>query len=293
MISLDITVSDIVTVMDNGYTVIRIYSDTTQDGTFTTLQGAVTLVENQSGYTFVDADGTSARWYKVAYYGAVPSESSKSEAQQGGTVDAYCTALEVRTELSTGAGDTPISQVYDNVIWNMCVEASRLIDDYKGVEAGAYLAGTDDSNVETRYFDGSGNTRQFIDYAVRVDTVEVDETDSESWVEWAETDFYTWPYNGLEPIWRLVITGKTGGTKSYFPCGRKNVRVTGIFGISETPPETIKRACKIQAARWFKRAQQSWQDGVSSDIGQLIYAKQLDPEVKLILDKAFPKGVRL
>lgn len=288
MIRLDITVDDITEVMAAGYTVIRVYTDTSQTGNFTTLNGTETLVAGQTGYSYVDTDGTTSTWYKVAYYGSSPDESSKSAAQQGGTIDAYATALDVRKELAAGSGNASIGQEHEDTIWDMLVEASRLIDNYKQVEPGAYDA--DDS--ETRYYFGSGTDRQVIDYAVSVTSVAVEETDG-TYTTWtANTDYYTWPYNASaigEPIRRLEVVDKTGTTKSVFTHGTKRVKVVGVFGISSSPPDPIARACKIQAARWFKRAQQSWQDAsMGAETLQTLYMKELDPEIKIILKSAFP-----
>jgi len=292
MIRLSITVDDITQIIAAGYTVIRVYTDTTSTGAFTTLDGTVALVAGQTGYAYADVDGTTATWYKVAYYGATPGESTKSAAQQGGTVDAYCTALDVRHELAAGSGSQAIGQEFEDVIWKMCVEASRLIDRFKRVEPGAYLA----ADSETRYFMGSGMAYQRIDHAVSVSKVEVEETDG-VWTTWAaETDYYTWPYNASmigESIRALEVSQKAGTTKSVFTAGRKRVKVTGVFGISTTPPEDIARACKIQASRFFKRAQQGQQDaGMSAaESGQMSYVKKLDPDVETLLKSAFPMAM--
>jgi hypothetical protein len=288
MIRLDAVVEDIAEVMAAGYTVIRIYTDTSEDGEFTTLDGTETLVAGQTGYSYIDTDGFSTTWYKTAYYGTVPGESNKSDAQQGGTVDAYASAFDVRAELAMGGGQTTIGQEHEDTLWNMLIEASRLIDQHKRVEPGAYDA--DDS--ETRYFAGSGADRQWIDYMVSVTSVAVEETDGvyTTWTE--DTDFYTWPYNASaisEPIRALEVVDKSGTTKSVFTLGAKRVKVVGVFGVSSAPPDPIKRACKIQAARWYKRAQQAWQDAsMGGELGQLLYTQELDPDIKTLLNTAFP-----
>ena len=55
--------------------------------------------------------------------------------------------------------------------------------------------------------------------------------------------------------------------------------------ISLWRPEALAtQACLIQAGRWFKRGQQAYADaGASVELGQLIFAKQLDPDVEAIL----------
>jgi len=289
MIRLDFTVPGIAAQLTAGYTIVRIYSATTQGGAFTTLEGTVTLYAGKEEYTYVDQDGTTALWYKTALYGTTPGEAAKSTAVQGSEVAAYCTAGDVRRELGMGSGNQQIGAEHEDVLWDMAIEATRLIDRFKRVEPGAYSA----SGSETRYFPGSGMNYQRIDHAVSVSKVEVEETDG-TYTEWtADTDYFTWPYNAAaigESIRALEVSEKSPTTKSVFTAGRKRVKVTGVWGIASTPPDDIARACKIQTARWFKRAQQAWQDaGMSAaESGQMSYVKKLDPDVETLLKGAFP-----
>lgn len=285
MIRLDITVDDIDQIIAAGYTHIRIYTDTSEDGAFTTLDGSVALVASRTGYAYVDTDGSTSTWYKTCYYTG-SSESEKSAAQQGGTLDAYATALDVRKELASGSGASAISQAYDDVLWDMLVEASRLIDAYKNVEAGGYMA----AGSEARYFDGNGKGWLWLDGspAVSISAVAVEEVDG-TYTTWAATDYLTWPYNET-PIRRLDVNAKTGGTKSSWTPGAKRVKITGVWGWSTTPPELIARAAKIQAARWYKQAMQGWSDvGGPPTMGILRYTRQLDEDVKTLLDLADPQ----
>jgi hypothetical protein len=289
MIRLAITVPSITEVLAAGYSVIRVYTDVAEDGTFTTLDGTITLVSNTSGYSYVDTDGTVDTWYKTAYYGSSPGESDKSDAQKGGTVDAYCTALSVRQELAAGSGENAIGPEHDNVLWNMCLEASRMIDRFKKVGDGAYMA----TASTVRYFSSEGGLRQRIDCAVSISEVAVEEIDG-AYTIWATTDYFTWPFHGDEPIMRLDVNTKGDGTKSVWTYGPQRVKVTGVWGISTVAPSIIERACKIQAARWYKRAQQGWADtGGLAEMGELRYTKDMDPEVKTMLQLAYPRRARL
>lgn len=292
MIRLDFTVAGIAAQLTAGYTIVRIYSATTSGGAFTTLEGTVILYAGKEEYTYVDQDGTTSLWYKTALYGATPGEAAKSAAVQGSEVAGYCTASDVRRELGMGSGNQQIGAEHEDVIWDMVIEATRLIDGLKRVEPGAYSA----SGSETRYFPGSGMNYQRIDHAASVSKVEVEETDG-TYTEWtADTDYFTWPYNAAamgESIRALEVSEKSPTTKSVFTAGRKRVKVTGVWGIATTPPDTIARACKIQVARFFKRAQQGQQDaGMSAaESGQMSYVKKLDPDVETLLKSAFPTAM--
>ena len=64
------------------------------------------------------------------------------------------------------------------------------------------------------------------------------------------------------------------------------LKVTGVFGWSATPPADIEQACKIQAVRWFMRAKQGYQDaGANVNLGEMYFMKELDPDVKTILQR--------
>ena len=286
MIRLEIVVTDIDEIILAGYTVIRVYTDSAEDGAFSTLDGTETLVADQSGYVYVDTDGGTDTWYKVAYYGASPGESSLSDAQQGGTYDGYCTALDVRRELAGGSGQAALGTEHDAALWEIIVEVSRLIDAYKQVPEGAYLA----SSSEVRYLDGDGSRWLWLDWpAVSVSLVEVEETDG-TWSEYSSDDWWSWPYSGEGPIRRLDISDRTSGSESAWRQGPRRVRVTGVWGVSATVPELVRRACKTQAARWWKRAMQGWSDeGGAAEFGVATYGPELDKDVRRTLALARPR----
>src|SRR3972149_2829745 len=73
--------------------------------------------------------------------------------------------------------------------------------------------------------------------------------------------------------------------------GTPTVRVTAKWGYAVSVPAQVKEACIIQTARWYKRGQSAWADTVANpDVGQLMYRKELDPDVKFILsDGGFVK----
>jgi len=290
MIRLEVTVGDIDNIMSQGYTLMRVYTDTSESGTFTTLDGTITLVAETSGYAYIDTDGSSSTWYKVSYYGAVPGESSKSDAQQGGTVDAYADAYEVRQELATGSGKAVISEKWDNTLWNMCVDASRLVDEYKGVEYGAYLA----SGSEARLVDGNGRCKLWLPWsAVSVSLVEVEETDG-TYTTWTQdTDYFLYPYNS-GPYWRLDVNPKSTSTKSVWTYGPRRVRVTGVWGISTSTPSIVVRAVKMQVGIWYNMVKTGWSNESASDtFGRKRYPTKLDPAVMDLVMRAPPNRARL
>lgn len=58
------------------------------------------------------------------------------------------------------------------------------------------------------------------------------------------------------------------------------------------PFEVVEQATLTQAARYYKRAQQAYADaGANVELGRLVYAKRLDPDVEVILLEAGLKRV--
>jgi hypothetical protein len=282
VIVLQITVQNIDEVIAAGYTVIRVYTDVSATGTFVTLDGTEALVADTTGYIYTDLDGTSATWYRTAYYGAVPGESSKSSAQQGGTYDAYCTGFDVRQELATGSGASDISAKWDYTLWQMAVECSRLIDHYCLLEEGAFLA----SGSETRYVDGNGRAELWLPWpATSITSVGVDEDLDATYTTWTlNTDYYPWPYqdSGMP---------STSGSKSVWQAGQRTLEIAGVFGYSTSVPDLVARATKIQVAEWYKLAMQGWSDtGGSPDFGELSYPRKLDKVAMTLIEpfKRYP-----
>lgn len=194
----------------------------------------------------------------------------------------YCTT----TDLQSDIPDSPLATSTDagliTALGNMITAASRLIDMEVGRWPNYFYPTSDDA---TRYFDGSGEREQEIDEAVSITSVSVAESGGVAASDYTaytlNTDYILWPYNSI-PTRKLILLDESN--KSGWVKYRKCVKVIGIFGYSLTPPEDIKRACMIQSWRWYMRAKQNWQDaGVNSQMAQVYYLQELDPDVKLIV----------
>lgn len=294
MIRLDLSVNDIDQVRSEGYSRIRVYSATASRATdYTTLEGSAAMSANIQGYTFVDTDGSSSNWYKAAYYGTSVGEGSQapSSGLQGTVVQPYyCTSVDVRRELTASrTDDAAASPANDQIIWDIIAAVSRFIDLDKRIEERGYIA---DASTSARYYDGSGTDRQTIDYCTSVDAVEVEETDG-TFTTWTEnTDYYVQPYNAAaigEPYRWLDVVHKSGTTKSMFTHGQRRVRVAAYWGLASSTPPLIKQAAIALSVRVYKAATQAYQDlGAAGEFGQLILAQAQHPQIKMLLDAAFP-----
>lgn len=304
MIRLFITVEDITSVMDAGYTVIRVYTDTSESGDFTTLDGTETLVAATESYEYIDTDGTTDTWYKTAYYGAVPGLGTKSTARKGGTAAAYATVKELRAfaGIDSTGDDVELAQLLDG--------AARSINRWCNRSDGFFAVQT----ATARYYPGSGRTYQLIDECVAITTVAVKDSATDTdYTDWdTPTTMYAgdgdWlPFAGdpQSPLFDRVpytaIMTDLNGDYSTFTSGLcttrrgfrptstvkravPTVKVTARWGYADAVLDDIRVANLIEATRWYKRLQSGASDTLaSSELGQLMYTKKLDPDAEAIL----------
>lgn len=300
MIRLFLTVDDVDAVIAAGYTHIRVYTDVTETGDFTTLDGSVALVAGSPSYEYTDLDGLDATWYKSAYWGALAGLGTKSAARKGDTQSAYATVEYFREEIdkTSNLSDLSIARLLDG--------ASRMIDAFLGVQDGAFIA---DLSASARIFAGSGKPWQTIDPCMAVTLVAVKESVTAStYTAWATgdwlpfsgdveyPDFNSTPYTGLmvdvTGDQAIFLSGETGITQAFSTLmtrstvlrGVPTVQVTARWGLADSVPDDIAFACIFQCARWYKRLQAGGSDTLASgEIGRLMYTKSLDPAVKQVL----------
>jgi len=195
----------------------------------------------------------------------------------------YATIAELKADVPDSPLFDPADESYDVVLGKMITAASRLIDKYVGGFENCFYPSTD---TETRYYDGNGEDQIWIDPLLSLTSLAVSESGGRAasdYTTWTlNTDFYTYPYH-TTPYEKLIVDNDAG-SKGTFGTTRKGVKIVGVWGYSSTPPADVKQACKIQAMRWFMRAKQGYQDaGVNASLGEMIYAQELDPDVKMLL----------
>jgi len=200
----------------------------------------------------------------------------------------YVTLAELKGEFP----DTDWGSTYDVALTTSIMRASRAIDIFTHRGDGEFYASADTA----RYFDGWGGLELWIGELAAVPTTvavaeggDVDGAGGTggTYTTWAATDYLVYPRNALakgRPILRLDID-INNGTKAYWYPYPKSVKVTGKFGYAAVPPEIVKKATAIQAMRYFKRAQQAYQDtGAIVELGQLTYTQKLDPDVAIMVE---------
>jgi len=202
----------------------------------------------------------------------------------------YCTLAEVKALIpESGLASTTD---YDVALSTLITAASRAIDQEVGRWDNYFYPSTDGV---TRYYDGNGESKLWIDEFVSITSVSVSEQGSVSSTDytlWAASDYITWPYNST-PIMRLDVD-RWNGSKLYFDAYPKAVQVIGIPGYSATPPEIVNLACTEQVQRWWVEAKQNWQQsGADAEFGQIVvnnfarqvYGRQLHTSVAVKLAK--------
>lgn len=203
---------------------------------------------------------------------------------------AYCTVSEIKAMLPA----QNIGSTYDALLADLAEAASRTVDNLLGREPGAFAV----SATTTRYFDGNGDSKiwidEFIEKPVSVAVAEDGRVDNAAgtggvYTVWADSDYICLPANApmLGLPYRILQIETMSGTKLIFPRYPKALKVTAKFGFSTTPPPEVKAAVQIQAIRLFKRAQQAFQDvGAVAELSQLRYVGEIDPDIRAMLLKS-------
>jgi hypothetical protein len=194
----------------------------------------------------------------------------------------YAQLAEVRAELTASRNEDLSADVLATLESNM-VAASRMIDRYKGVEPGAY--DTNGRAATQRHYSGNGHEWLQVDQFTSLTEVAVLRNGVFEPLD--ASDYNIWPYEALaksEP-YRAIEN-----TKGCWLRALRGIRVTAVWGVSVDAPHDIARACKIQTIRWYMRALNSWQDSGMNPMGGLSFVQTLDPDIKILLNGAYPHG---
>lgn len=195
----------------------------------------------------------------------------------------YCTLSDVKSQLVETLGSST-DETFDTLISSLVTSASRAIDGYLGVWDNYFHPSTD---AETRYYTGTAGYSMEIDDFVSISSLGVSQEGGLNYSDYqiySTSDYFVIPFN-TTPHNKIELD-VVNSSVNYFTGYQKSVRVTGIFGYSLTPPQDVKQACIIQALRYFMRAKSAYQDaGANPALGQMFYVRELDPDVKLLLNR--------
>jgi len=189
----------------------------------------------------------------------------------------YCTLDEVKSELNITSEET------DDMLQSMIGQAKELLDGLCNRQF--------DTVEESRYFDGSASPL-FIDDLASIagesDGIYLDEDGDGTFATTAmtqNTDYILYPLNKTPKT-----MAKIGPNSAYggFASGvKRGVKITATWGYGSTINETIRRASIIQVCRWFKRKDSAFADIIgTTEFGQLVMYKGLDPDIQVIIEKA-------
>lgn len=156
--------------------------------------------------------------------------------------------------------------------------AEQMVDAYCGrTFAPAGTAAT------TRIYAAADDYYVTIDDCTSITLVEADFNTDGVWTAWASTDWQAEPLNGLL-AGRSVPYNALRAVGSYaFPDSSEAlVRVTATWGWADVPAPVIT-ACRILAARYYKRDDSPMGIAGGPDTGLLYLSRQMDPDVQMLL----------
>jgi hypothetical protein len=217
------------------------------------------------------------------------------------SIQPYATVDELKLEV------TKVGDERDEVIGSMILAASRLIDRYCNRSRDGFVAG----DPERRTYVPASNRHCWLDECVSVTRVEASRgigseavvLDPALWLPARgspdQPTFGATPYTLVVTSEPLLTPHRSFGpawsstwSNSWSPSRGKMTRrvawpsvwVTLTPGFAESVPEVVNQCCKIQVARWVRRAASSWADAIGDSVtGELRFVQQLDPDVELML----------
>jgi len=170
--------------------------------------------------------------------------------------------------------DAGVDSSYDSWLSTLATVSSRWVDSYCGRKAADFAANT----VSTKYFDGTNSPNLNIGELAEPPSLVATSADGIVFTDMDNTQYSLYPN---EPPYTILVNLIGVWTRGF-----RTVKVAGKFGYSVNPPLEIQMATIIQTVRLFKRGQQAFQDGgMNLELGKLIYATELDPDVKQLLDR--------
>lgn len=210
----------------------------------------------------------------------------------------YCSVAEVKAQVGKTGSDA------DTILTAMVTAASRAIDNFCNRPDGFVATST----ASARVYAGEGRSWQRIDECTEISLVAVkaSPTDS-SYTSWATTDWIAFKGDPERPNFNAtpydaVMCSAVGNysifTSGFFSTkqgfrpdpdyeykrGVPTIQITAKWGYATTVPAAIKQAAITLCARWWKRGESAWSDVLASgELGQLLYRKELDPDVKMML----------
>lgn len=180
---------------------------------------------------------------------------------------------------------------------NQIIDAvSRSIDRTCGMPEDGFLA---IDEATTRYFVGYGETYLRIPRCVEIEAVSVKESlSADTYTAWVtpttpmagDGDWVPATGDGDRPTYgvlpyTLLVIDTNGDHPSFLDSDNvPTVEVTAFWGYSDVVPADIREACLMQSIRWFKKFQAAMAvRGATAELGQIIYRKALDSDVRQIL----------
>lgn len=262
--------------VDNPDELLTLYSagavirwEYSSDGSTGWLEGGVEALVSGTTQYVIEHLTASTYFYRTRYSRASPSTSAHfsdySDTWLVGSLEAYCTRDDVTETLALGTATGHL-----NLITDLCADVSADIDALTGRRfyrdpqvTGTATVYADVINAGCASLEDAIGRPRFVDGRaldiVSITNLYVRESETSSYVEITagDTGYYMdgwstgvgvfgtdWPYED--------ILLSRAGTYSYFPTGRRAVKIVGVFGFPKVPA-VVKRAAASEVRERFRQ----------------------------------------
>lgn len=196
----------------------------------------------------------------------------------------YATLADVIAYLPNNeAAQTPGS--WDVQIGTILNGVSRQVDTFTLRPFGTYAA----SDVVSNLYDGVLPSATDFQYTIFTDEMATTPTlveiapDGFTFQTLNTSNYYLWPSNALYlslPYSRIYLNPRVGPVQRW-PQWVNSVRVTAIFGYSQSVPPDIHQCVLDMTSRILRRIQQRFVDtGVMMDVAQLLAGSKLEKDIQ-------------
>ena len=204
------------------------------------------------------------------------------------TNKAYTTVDDVKAAMDS------TTTANDDLLQAFIGQAQAYIDEYLGF---SFQTDGTAASPATRTYDGNGGEQLLIDRCLNLVSVKTQgytiSTQSDgSVIRTLNTardisgDCFLGPM-GLDA--GFIVERQTG----FFPLGKRNIVVTGVFGQSATIPADIKRAATRLAIHFMKQVDANYQNQVGGgQLGVPVFTQDIPSDVCAILDRRKPRIFR-
>lgn len=250
------------------------------------------IVSNQMVYRMFDTAGVSTTWYRwrVSNSGGTNFSEFAAPFQLGEGPERYTTLALVRARLKKAVADTTDDARIEEIVQ----DTNYWVETFIGTPVGPSTAtqmildGCRAVGYPQNYSNWTGRGDYiYVKRGVRsVSLVEMRYSTSSSWTTVDSTNALLYPVDGeRDPGWPPQYVRLIGPTYYYWYDGNQNVRLTGVFGFAQVPPD-IREVATVLAMRSYLNMRAGQQDLTGLDEqGQIAVSRYLSYRDRMTLQR--------